>query len=71
MLLRQFRVRRLRAAHRLARRKRWPALAVATIAQELPVSSLIEHHHDMPAVETLAIRMAHAMLVYLSFSLLE
>jgi len=56
---------RIRAIHRLARRKRWPAYAFAAVIQELP--------HDIPHHDhaTLMIKALHMYLVYLTFTLID
>lgn len=56
---------RVKAVHRLARQKRWPAYVFAAVAQEFP--------HDVPEnpVASLAIRAVHIGLLYVSFTLLD
>jgi len=58
---------RARAVHRLARKKRWPAYMFAAIVQETP------HEFSGPdhTVESLAMRLTHVLLIYLSFTLIE
>ena len=62
---------RARAVHRLARRKRWPAYVFAAVAQETPhdVDWIAGAHHS-PAT-TLAVKAAHILLIYLSFTLID
>jgi hypothetical protein len=54
-----------RAAHRLARQKRWPAYVFAAAAQEFP--------HDVPdhPVATLVLKAIHMYVLYVSFSLID
>jgi hypothetical protein len=62
---------RARAVHRLARQKRWPAYVFAAVAQETPHDAgWIPDVHDSPAVN-LAVKAAHILLLYISFTLID
>ena len=63
---------RVRAVHRLARRKRWPAYAFAAIAQETPHDATflgVDHHVDIAA--SCVLKAVHVALVYMSLTLID
>lgn len=59
---------RMRAMHRLARQKKWPAFVLAATIQD---PAILPHdvHDNLPA--TVAVRAVHMYLTYLSLTLLD